>query len=120
MGRARNHNIKKCEGYFVSSNNIIIQSFDEKILSYKYLYYFLDNIKESFYVESASYPKFDKNIFDQTKIPIPPMEIQNKIVEILDKFNSLINNISEGLPKEIELRNKQYEYYRNLLLNFNN
>ena len=118
LGRARNPNIKKCEGYFVSSNNIIIQSFDEKILSYKYLYYFLDNIKESFYVESASYPKFDKNIFDQTKIQIPPIEVQNKIVEILDKFNSLINNISEGLPKEIGLRDKQYEYYRNLLLDF--
>lgn len=118
LGRARNPNIKKCGGYFVSSNNIIIQSFDEKILSYKYLYYFLDNIKESFYVESASYPKFDRDIFDQTKIPIPPIEIQDRIVEILDKFSSLINEISDGLPKEIELRNKQYEYYRNLLLDF--
>ncbi len=118
LGRARNPNIKKCEGYFVSSNNIIIESFDEKILSYKYLYYFLDNIKESFYVESASYPKFDRNIFDQTKIPIPPIEIQNKIVEILDKFSALIQNIFDGLPKEIELRNKQYKYYRDLLFNF--
>ncbi len=118
LGRARNPNIKKCEGYFVSSNNIIIQSFDEKILSHKYLYYFLDNIKESFYVESASYPKFDRNIFDQTKIFVPPIEIQNKIVEILDKFSFLINNISDGIPKEIELRKKQYEYYRNLLLTF--
>ena len=87
-------------------------------MSHKYLYYFLDNIKESFYVESASYPKFDRNIFDQTKIFVPPIEIQNKIVEILDKFSFLINNISDGIPKEIELRKKQYEYYRNLLLTF--
>ena len=48
-------------------------------------------------------------------IPIPPLEIQEKIVQIFDKFSSLVN---EGIPKEIELRHKQYEYYRNKLLTF--
>ena len=52
------------------------------------------------------------------KIPIPPIEKQKEIVEILDKFNTLTNSITEGLPKEINLRKKQYEYYRNLLLDF--
>ncbi len=52
------------------------------------------------------------------KIPIPPMEEQERIVSILDKFDTLTNSITEGLPKEIELRKKQYEYYRNMLLNF--
>jgi type I restriction enzyme S subunit len=51
-------------------------------------------------------------------ILIPPMEEQNKIVDILDKFDELINNINIGLPCEIELRKKQYEYYRNKLLSF--
>lgn len=52
------------------------------------------------------------------KIPLPPLAVQREIVEILDKFDTLCNSISEGLPKEIELRRKQYEYYRNQLLTF--
>lgn len=51
-------------------------------------------------------------------IPIPPREVQEKIVKILDTFDALVNSISEGLPKEIELRRKQYEYYREKLLTF--
>lgn len=52
------------------------------------------------------------------QIPLPPLSVQREIVEILDKFDTLCNSISEGLPKEIELRRKQYEYYRNQLLTF--
>ena len=52
------------------------------------------------------------------KIPIPPLTEQQRIVSILDKFEALTTSISEGLPKEIELRRKQYEYYRNQLLSF--
>lgn len=51
-------------------------------------------------------------------IPIPPLAVQERIVEILDKFDTLVNSISEGLPREIELRRKQYEYYRDALLSF--
>ena len=51
-------------------------------------------------------------------IPVPPMSVQEKIVNILDKFDTLTNSITEGLPKEIELRRKQYEYYREQLLSF--
>lgn len=52
------------------------------------------------------------------KIPVPSLEEQKRIVAILDKFETLTHSISEGLPKEIKLRQKQYEYYRNMLLNF--
>lgn len=51
-------------------------------------------------------------------IPIPPLEVQEKIVETLDKFDKLCNDLSEGLPAEIEARQKQYEYYRDKLLSF--
>jgi type I restriction enzyme S subunit len=51
-------------------------------------------------------------------IPIPPIEEQKRIVSILDKFDALTNSITEGLPREIVLRQKQYEYYREMLLNF--
>ena len=59
-----------------------------------------------------------KKSFKELIIPVPPMSIQEKIVNILDKFDALTNSITEGLPKEIELRRKQYEYYRNQLLSF--
>ena len=52
------------------------------------------------------------------QIPIPPIEEQERIAGILDKFDTLVNSISEGLPREIELRRKQYEYYREKLLSF--
>jgi type I restriction enzyme S subunit len=51
-------------------------------------------------------------------IPIPAPEEQDRIVAILDKFDVLTNSLTEGLPREIELRQKQYEYYRDLLLSF--
>ena len=52
------------------------------------------------------------------KIPVPPLEEQERIVNILDKFDALCNDITKGLPAEIELRKKQYEYYRDKLLTF--
>jgi len=88
----------------------------------KYLYYHLSsddffnfNIQ---YAKGAKMPRGNKNKIIDYKIPIPPLEEQERIVSILDKFDTLVNSISEGLPKEIELRQKQYEYYRNKLLSF--
>ncbi len=51
-------------------------------------------------------------------LPIPPLEIQAKIVAILDQFDTFTQSISQGLPCEIALRRRQYEYYREQLLNF--
>ena len=52
------------------------------------------------------------------KVPVPPLAEQARIVAILDKFDTLTHSISEGLPREIALRQKQYEHYRDLLLSF--
>jgi type I restriction enzyme S subunit len=54
----------------------------------------------------------------QFKIPVPSLEEQKRIVAILDKFDALTTSIVEGLPREIALRQKQYAYYRDLLLSF--
>ena len=66
----------------------------------------------------SSFASVDMNGFKKFKFPILPLSKQKQIVEILDKFDALTNSITEGLPREIELRQKQYEYYRNLLLDF--
>ena len=52
------------------------------------------------------------------EIPVPPLVVQREIVSILDKLDALVNDITYGLPAEIEARRKQYEYYRNKLLTF--
>ena len=51
-------------------------------------------------------------------IPIPPLDEQRRIVSILDRFDALCNDLTQGLPAEIEARKKQYEYYRDKLLSF--
>jgi type I restriction enzyme S subunit len=56
--------------------------------------------------------------FRSFPIPLPPLEVQRKIVSILDKLDALVNDLTFGLPAEISARRKQYEYYRNQLLTF--
>ena len=118
LGRARYANIKYWNGPFISSNNITITSKDVSKMLNKFLYYFLVMNNEKFYVSSSTYPKFDNDIFNDFEIPIPSLEIQTKIVNILDKLQDYSKDIKTGLPLEIEQRQKQYEYYRNLLLDF--
>lgn len=98
-----------------------INNFEFK-LNPDYLYYYLSSKKVQNYwkskINSSSVSNLNVNIIKSLKIPIPPLSKQREIVEILDKFDILTNSISEGLPKEIELRKKQYEYYRDMLLDF--
>jgi putative type I restriction enzyme specificity protein len=86
----------------------------------KYLYYFLLTKQSAIkgQVRRASVPRLAKSAFAKIQIPIPSLSEQHRIVSILDKFDTLVTSISEGLPKEIELRRKQYEYYREQLLSF--
>jgi type I restriction enzyme S subunit len=58
------------------------------------------------------------SILSRLQIPIPPLAEQERIVEILDKFDALVNDLSSGLPAEIAARRKQYEHYRDRLLTF--
>lgn len=88
----------------------------------KYFAYYTQTIW--FAREKRKYAKGTKvidvsaNDLAKIQIPIPPLSEQQRIVSILDKFDTLTTSISEGLPKEIELRRKQYEYYRDRLLSF--
>lgn len=67
---------------------------------------------------NSSVTSVRKKMFEDYPISIPSLEEQERIVSILDKFDMLVNNISQGLPAEIEGRKKQYEYYRDKLLTF--
>lgn len=93
---------------------------NDNILNIKFLYYVLKSNLKYFLDNSISgkLPQISIGITDNYKIPVPSIEIQNKVVEILDKFQSLLADTKGLLPQEIELRQKQYEYYREKLLTF--
>ena len=70
------------------------------------------------HAKGAKMPRGSKEEILKYEIPVPSSEEQARIVAILDKFDTLTHSLTEGLPPEIELRQKQYEYYRDLLLSF--
>ncbi|AFI46875.1 restriction endonuclease subunit S [Pasteurella multocida subsp. multocida] len=84
----------------------------------RFVEFYLNNIDLAPYISGAAQPKLNKQNLNNIKIPSPLFPTQQKIVDILDKFETLTYSITEGLPKEIELRRKQYEYYREKLLTF--
>ena len=92
---------------------------DENVLNYRFVFHYLCSQYE--YIKSlgtGSQTNINAKIVKNIKIPIPPLPEQEKIVAILDKFDTLTHSVSEGLPHEIALRRKQYEYYREQLLAF--
>lgn len=92
---------------------------DNTKANYRYVFHWLcseyENLKA---LGQGSQSNINAGIVKSYPIPLPPIEKQNQIVEILDKFDALCANISEGLPAEIEARQKQYAYYRDKLLTF--
>lgn len=86
---------------------------------YKYVYYWIcNNYKVLKGMGEGSQHNINANKIKTFPIPIPPLELQEKIVAILDRFETLVNDLSEGLPAEIAAVKEQYEYYRNRLLTF--
>ena len=111
------------EAYFQDSNIVWVENDESQVLN-KYLFYCYQIAKWKI-AEGGTIQRLYNENLKKTLIPIPypndkekSLEEQRRIVSILDKFDALITSISEGLPKEIELRRKQYEYYRNQLLSF--
>lgn len=70
------------------------------------------------YKTAGAQPGLSVSRLQSVSIPVPPLELQEKIVAILDRFETLVNDLSEGLPAEIAAVKEQYEYYRNRLLTF--
>lgn len=111
------------ESYFQDSNIVWIEN-DEKIILNKYLYYFYQIAKWGVSEGGTIQRLYNENL-RKLEIPVPfsgnpekSLAEQARIVRILDKFDTLTNSITEGLPREIELRQKQYEYYRDMLFSF--
>ena len=85
-----------------------------------HIYYFLTT-KQNFIrsnVRKASIPRLSRTVIENLQIPLLSLEEQERIVTILDRFDTLTNDLTSGIPAEIEARRKQYEYYRDKLLAF--
>ncbi|HCG7093593.1 restriction endonuclease subunit S [Vibrio parahaemolyticus] len=97
-----------------------IRSIDNKVLINKYLFYILQSKNQQLLglKKEGGVPAVNKSDLAKLEVPVPSVTEQERIVKILDKFDTLTTSIQEGLPCEIELRQKQYEYYRDLLLSF--
>lgn len=99
-----------------SSAMKMITSKDENVCLLKYIYYWLCTVPSEVVV--GDHKRQWISNYANKDFPLPPLSEQERIVEILDKFDTLTNSISEGLPLEIQLRRQQYEYYREQLLDF--
>ncbi len=111
------------DAYFQDSNIVWIENDESQVLN-MYLFYFYQIAKWEI-SEGGTIQRLYNDNLKKTRIPIPypndpqkSIQEQERIIAILDKFDTLTTSISEGLPKEIEQRKKQYEYYRDMLLAF--
>ena len=106
----------------VYASFLIKISFDSTKVLNKYYWHFSKSLKywqqANMYVSKAGQQQFNTNAIKKIVVPVPSIEKQKEIIAILDKFDKLINDITEGLPAEIKARQQQYDYYRNKLLTF--
>ena len=96
--------------------------YEEKseLITTRYLYYILKNMESELNMmkRGAGVPHISSEMLNNIEVPVPTLQEQERITNILDRFDTLCNDLSVGLPAEIEARQKQYEYYRDVLLAF--
>ena len=102
--------------YFPIIRLITLIPRDDKQLNAKYLYYSLEG--RHYKVPTSGIPQLTVPVIKKEKVSIPPLDVQNRIVNVLDNFEKICSDLNIGLPAEIEARRKQYEYYRDKLLTF--
>lgn len=116
--------IDKEDKYYLAPNVALIRC-DKNVLMPKYMrYYFQSNqffkTQINRLLQSSSMKNIPMGKIRKFKIPVPALDVQEKIVNILDKFDAICTDLTSGLPAEIAARQKQYEYYRDKVLDFNN
>lgn len=99
------------------NNHAHVLSF-ETYVERRFVEIYLNSIDLSPYISGAAQPKLNKANLNRIPIPDPSFDEKERVVALLDKFDALVNNLSVGLPAELAARRKQYEYYRDRLLTF--
>ena len=110
-------NVQYAEGEFYATEHAVVVA-SKGLYKQRYLYYLLTAMNLNQYKSAGAQPGLAVSKLEMISAPVPTMEKQEKAVRILDQFDRLCNDLSAGLPAEIEARRKQYEYYRDKLLSF--
>lgn len=110
-------NVKYTDGLYYATEHAVVVKPKEEV-NIKWAFYKLQQMDLNQYKSQGAQPGLAVGKLLDLKIPIPPLSTQRRIVSILDRFESLVNDISTGLPAEIAARHQQYEYYRDQLLSF--
>ena len=102
--------------YYATEHAVVVEHGEG--LRMRYLYHLLSAMNLNQYKTAGAQPGLSVATLNKIPIPVPPLAEQQRIVAILDRFDALCNDLSSGLPAEIDARRKQYEYYRDKLLTF--
>lgn len=111
-------NLFYLEEPFWNVDTIFYTEIDEEQVIPKFLYYFLRTAHLEDLNTAGGVPSLTQKVLNKVLIPVPSLEEQQRIVDILDRFDALTTSLSEGLPAELAARRSQYEYYRDQLLTF--
>ena len=103
---------------FWNVDTIFYTEINASIVIEKYVFYILQKEHLEKLNTGGGVPSLTQKVLNGVVIPIPPLSEQQRIVDILDRFDTLVNDLTQGLPAEIEARQQQYEYYRDQLLTF--
>ncbi|WEK83292.1 MAG: restriction endonuclease subunit S [Mycoplasma sp.] len=106
------------EKFNITQNCGLLVNKDNNKVNTKFLFYICSFIIKEHVNPGMGIAVLNSSVVEKIKIPVPPLNIQNKIVEMLDQFDTMIKNIENGLPRLIELNEKRYKYYLNKLLTF--
>lgn len=110
-------NITYATGKFYATDHAVVVCASE-IFHPRFIFHMLTHADLNQYKTAGAQPGLSVSRLQSVLIPVPPLELQEKIMAVLDRFETLVNDLSEGLPAEIAAVKEQYEYYRNRLLTF--
>ena len=102
--------------FYATEHAVVVESKGQYVQ--RFLYHLLTHMNLNKYKSAGAQPGLSVKNIEEIIAPVPALDVQEKIVNVLDNFESLCNNLGIGIPAEIEARQKQYEYYRDLLLTF--
>ena len=110
-------NIQRIKGQFYATEHAVVVTANPDI-NIDWAFHFLTLMNLNQYASQSAQPGLTVGKLHTLKIPVPSIDKQTYVASILDKFDALTNSLTEGLPREIALRQQQYAYYRDLLLSF--
>ena len=109
-------NVAYAKGKYYATDHAVVVK--DTVNNPRFLFHLLTNANLNQYKTQGAQPGLSVAILNSVVVPIPPIELQEKIVEILDRFEFLVNDLRNGLPAEITAVRARYEYYRDMLLSF--